>query len=77
MDNVDTHSDDDFALLCDAVDVTTRELYDHSIAHLNAQCEDAAKAFDAIASGDVVTGTIKKPRKRKRRTPRQMGYTAT
>jgi hypothetical protein len=71
--------DDDFALLCDAVDVTTKELYDHAIARLDVQVRLAHETFDAIASGDVVIGTITKPHKRnrKRRSPREKGYTAT
>jgi len=72
MSNVDTHSDDNFALLCDAVDVTTQELFDEAMTLLNGQVKSAHAVFDAIAEG-----SYRPQRTKTRKRRRQMGHTAT
>ena len=56
-------------------DATTQELYDEAMELLDGQVKAAHITFDAIAEGSPIRP--QRTRKRKRRTPRQMGYTAT
>ena len=55
--------------------LSTQELYRQAIDHLNAQVRDARDAFEKIATGKV-RKPVPRKRTRKKRSPRQMGYSA-